>query len=79
MKYKNNIYNRFANVNNIYLVFYGYVQGARSNTKDLITLKELSDRFISENNIDEDLDHIDFQNAYNRVNKMIIELKKKCK
>ena len=73
--YKNNIYIRFANVSNIYLVFYGYVQGARSQNQRL-TLKKIYLEFANDYKIDEDLEIEHFQCAYNRINKMMIELRK---
>ena len=71
---KTNIYVRFATVSNIYLIFYGYAKGAKSINPEL-TLKDLAVQFINEVPDNIDLDHMDFINGYNRVNKMMIELK----
>lgn len=72
--YKNNIFVRFANVSNIYLIFYGYVQALRKEDP-FITIKSCYENFITEFGIDDDSDHRQFQCGYNRIHKMIIELK----
>jgi hypothetical protein len=73
--YKNNIYIRFANVSNIYLVFYGYAKGAKAQNPN-ITLKKIYLEFTELYTIDDELDHFHFQCAYNRIDKMMIELRK---
>lgn len=76
--YKNNIFTRFANVSNIYLVFYGFVKGVRAENPN-ISIKKIYIKFTSIYEIDDDLDNYHFQCAYNRINKMMIELKREIK
>jgi hypothetical protein len=73
--YKTNIFVRFANINNIYLVFYGYAKGNKAQN-DNITMKKIYLKFIEIYPIDDDLDFLHFQCAYNRIDKMMIELRK---
>jgi hypothetical protein len=73
--YKTNIFVRFANINNIYLVFYGYAKGIKTEN-DAITLKKIYYTFIESYPVDENLDLMHFITAYNRIDKMMIELRK---
>lgn len=73
--FKNNIFVRFANISNIYLVFYGYVQACRKDDP-FVTIKSCYENFIIQFNIEDDSDHRQFQCGYNRIHKIMIELQR---
>lgn len=72
---KSNPLVRLSACSNTYIMFYGYVKGAQS-INERATIYKLAETFLKEYELEDTISEIDLRNAYVRITKIMIKIKK---